>query len=224
MGIWKRLKRLVKANANAALDQLENPRAELEFLDEDLERERKEIRDKVLAATVAQKRLEKKLEQRRSEVEKWEKKAIKALEVGDESLAKEALKRKQEHERYLDELEESARKQREELEMLKRAERAFQKESQKLLAKRDQLLARLDRAELTKSLSEEDDNSLFAEFEKMSQGIEQEALEVEIQKEVSADLKELEWDEQLQKLEKNHEDQEDLDDALAALKARLGKK
>ena len=101
MGIISRFMNLIRSNLTSFLDSAENPEKLLNQAVGDLEEKKREAKDKVAYALADQKKLESELRKKQSEVDKWEKKAILAVQANKDDLAKEALVRKKENERYV---------------------------------------------------------------------------------------------------------------------------
>src|SRR6478736_1292274 len=94
MGILDRLGRSIKANLNSVIDKAEDPAKLIAQTIEDMQDELKKARQEVVQALASEKQLEKKTADQVADSEGWERKAMLALEHGDEELAREALKRK----------------------------------------------------------------------------------------------------------------------------------
>src|SRR4249920_3616975 len=76
------------------IDKAEDPAKLITQTIEDMGDELKKARQEVVQALASEKQLEKKAADQVKESESWERKAMLALEHGDEELAREALKRK----------------------------------------------------------------------------------------------------------------------------------
>ena len=97
MGIISRLFNLFRANANDMLDKAEDPEKMLQQMLSDLEVQKQKAKKQMTEALALQKRLERDTEKEHQEAEKWEQKAILAVQNEKDDLAKEALTRKNEH-------------------------------------------------------------------------------------------------------------------------------
>jgi phage shock protein A len=91
MGLLNRLGRVFKANANAAVDQMEDPTTMLEQLVREMEEAIVASRQAVARAMALHKKNEELYEKNRVEAEAWYKKAELAMSKGQEELAREAL-------------------------------------------------------------------------------------------------------------------------------------
>ncbi|HAA56657.1 MAG TPA: hypothetical protein DCE42_17970 [Myxococcales bacterium] len=226
MGIWQRFKRMVRSNTNAALNKLEDPRRELMLLEEDLAQEKQKARQATMDAIVEQKRLEKTLQKEQKQAEEWEDKARRALELSDEDLAKEALRHKTRYDARVAELELEVVEQRAAIEALKRSEQMLAEKARQALKERDLLLARMDQVEINQQAQAStnmDDQSPLAEFERIKRDIETTEASVVVNESLHTGLKEADFDRRLKDLEHSHTPDDDFDDALAKLKAKMGK-
>ena len=97
MGIISRLFNLFRANANDMLDKAEDPEKMLQQMLSDLDVQKQKAKKQMTEALALQKRLERDTEKEHQEAEKWEQKAILAVQNEKDALAKEALTRKNEH-------------------------------------------------------------------------------------------------------------------------------
>ena len=76
MGIFNRFVNVLRANANAALDQAEDPELMLTQMISDLETQKREAKQRMTEALALQKRFERQTEQEEAEAQKWEDKAV----------------------------------------------------------------------------------------------------------------------------------------------------
>ena len=90
----ERIERVVKANINDLLSKVEDPEKILEQAILDMQEDRVKLRQGLATAIITQKTSEKQYEQAQTEVNNWHKKALLALQKGDEELARQCLHRK----------------------------------------------------------------------------------------------------------------------------------
>jgi phage shock protein A len=97
MGIILRLFNLFRSNANDMLDKAEDPAKMLQQMLADLETQKRKAKQQMTEALALQKGLERETEKEHKEAEKWEQKAVLAVQNEKDDLAKEALTRKNEY-------------------------------------------------------------------------------------------------------------------------------
>ena len=97
MGILTRIINLFRATTSDLLDKAEDPEKMIKQMISDLEAQKKKAKEQMTEALALQKRLERDTEKEHQEAEKWEHKAILAVQNEKDDLAKEALTRKNEH-------------------------------------------------------------------------------------------------------------------------------
>ena len=95
MGVWKRVKTLGQAKANAALDKAEDPREMLDLSYEQQLDNLTKVRRAVADVATARKRVEIQAEQLKAQGDKLADQAKAALAQGNEPLAREALTRRE---------------------------------------------------------------------------------------------------------------------------------
>ncbi len=154
MSIFERITQLLKANVNDLIDRAEEPEKIAKQVIYDLEETVKEVSAGVAAAIAEEKRLLGLKNTASEEVAKWEKRAMAAIEKGDDTLAKEALKRKLEADRELKLYEQSHENQLDQVRSLKEGLRALDEKVKEAIRRRDALIARKRSAEAQKTLSE----------------------------------------------------------------------
>lgn len=99
MGILSRTFAVLRAHLNALLDRAEDPAKMLEQTLLDMDQAFRRAKEQVARAVADEKRLERQRDEQRGEMARWEERALRAVETDDDELAREALRRKQEHER-----------------------------------------------------------------------------------------------------------------------------
>lgn len=105
MSIVTRFKEIFQARANAAADQLEDPRASLDYSLTKLEENRRQLSRGLIEVSAAKRRLEDQRQQLAAAEEKYTEQAKAAVASNRDDLARLALQRKQETEARLAELE-----------------------------------------------------------------------------------------------------------------------
>ena len=97
MGILSRFVTVIRANLNSALNRAEDPAKLLEQTLLDMDSAYGKAKDQVARSVADQKRLQQSLADQQKEADKWNSRAVTAVEKGDDELAREALRRKGEH-------------------------------------------------------------------------------------------------------------------------------
>jgi phage shock protein A len=100
MGILSRFINVVRSNLNALLNRAEDPAKMLDQTLMDMQAAYAKAKDHVARSLADEKRLDKSLLDQQAEVKRWEERALRAVQQGDDELAREALRRKNEHARY----------------------------------------------------------------------------------------------------------------------------
>jgi phage shock protein A len=93
MGLFDRMKRIVKGNVNALLDKAEDPAKVLEQAVLDMQAELAKARESLTQSMVDEKKMMRALETERATADGWRQKAGQLLAAGNETTAKEALVR-----------------------------------------------------------------------------------------------------------------------------------
>ena len=186
MGIFDRLRRVIKANVNAAIDKAEDPEKMLNQLIMDMNQQLIEAKKAVATAIADEKRLERQVIDYKNQSSEWEKRAILAIQAAEqdpskqpyyEDLAKQALMRKKENEDVSNKLQEQLVAQHNAVEKLKVSLKDLQNRMDEAQRRRTLLVARAKRAEASRKIQEQitgmSDTSAFAAFEKMAQKVDQ---------------------------------------------------
>src|SRR5438270_11186027 len=98
MGIFQRIGTLIKSNINDLISKAEDPEKMLNQVLTDMKNQLVEAKKQVAVAIGDEKRLKKQWEDQIASAKEWERKAMLAVQAGDDELAKEALGRQKEHE------------------------------------------------------------------------------------------------------------------------------
>jgi len=222
MGIFGRIGTLLKANLNDLVSKAEDPEKILNQLILDMKEQLIEAKKQVAVAIADEKRLKKQLDNELHLSREWEKKAMMAVRAGRDDLAKEALARKQEHDDLAAEYKGHWEAQKAAADKLRDALRQLNAKIEEAKRRKNLLIARQKRAEAQQTIQETmsglNDTSAFDAFDRMSEKIEQ----MEAEAEASAELAEgFSGDDLSSKFEALEEDH-GADEALAALKAKMG--
>ena len=219
MGVFERISRIIRSNISDLLDRAEDPEKVLQQIMVDMQQDLREAKLHVAAAIRDQKKLETRYQENLDLSDRWEKRAISAVEEGDDALAKEALRRKRNFEQlakgYKEQLEEQTRS----VKLLKTSLAALEAKIEEARRRKDLLIARQKRAQAQKAISESmngmSKSSALAVLERMEGKVKA----AEIHAEAIAELEAESLEARFARL-----DNEDVDDELAKLKAKLSEK
>ena len=222
MSIWQRIKTLFKSNVNAAISKREDPEKILNQLIIDMREQLVTAKKQVAIAIADEKRLKKQFEEAAEKANEWEKKAMLAVKAERDDLAVQALNRQKEAANLAKEYQKQFEGQREATEKLRASLRQLNDKIEEARRKKDLLVARQRRAEaqgkIHETLSNMGDNSAFDTFDRMAEKVDQMEAEAEAHEELSDDMSGMDLEAQFRDLESSA----GADDALAALKERMG--
>lgn len=219
MGIFDRITNLAKANINDLIDKAEDPEKIAKQVIYDLEEAFKEATAGVAAAIMEEKKLLTLMTQAQEESVKWEKRAMAAIEKGDDQLAKEALKRRisfeEDSKRYHSEHEDRLDQVRE----LKESLRLLEDKIDEAKRRRDALIARSKSAEAQVKIAKTLNGAAQTDPMEALKRMEEKVMMTEAQAEAYAEIKSESVESKFKKIEK----EESVEDALIALKHKMNK-
>ena len=223
MGILDRVTTIIKSNLNALINKAEDPEKMLDQILIQMREQLTEAKREVAVAIADEKRLGAQLEAELEQVREWEQRAMLAVQKGDDELAREALRRKADHEQIAIGYKKKWDAQKASTENLKNALRALSQKIEEAARKKNLLVARQKRAEAQKHIHEVmtglTDSSAFETFDRMAAKVDQLEAQagaaVELSQELSGDVME----ERFKALEGSG----NVDQELTALKARVQK-
>ena len=97
MGIFSRIGTLIKSNLNDLISKAEDPQKMLNQIVLEMQNQLVEAKKQVATSIADEKRLKKQWDEQIELSKEWERKAMLAMRSGDDTLAKEGLSRKAEH-------------------------------------------------------------------------------------------------------------------------------
>lgn len=169
MNVFVRFWTIIKSHVNAWIDRVEDPERALEQSIRDMQRQVERLRGDVIQVIAAEKQLKNQVEKYQQEIVRWEKNAVLALKEENESLAREALKRKREAEDYTEQLHPQWEQQKQLSAKLKQDYQQLRERIQTAQRKKRNLVMRLRNAETQKRLqgmlNELTTNQVFEKFE-----------------------------------------------------------
>jgi phage shock protein A len=216
MSILDRLSTLVKSNLNDLIDKMQDPGKEIDQLVLDMEDSVRQARAEVASSMADEKRLAKQAEDLAAEAKSWEEYAARAVQAGDDALAKEALRRKAQKDADRIEIDKAATEQKVQVEQLVAGLRALELRVKEVKLRQGTLREKARAAKGQSPMS--GDSSAFADFERMSGKIDALEAEAGLSDELAGQTAAQVASER--KLEQLSEDGA-IDDALAALKKKL---
>ena len=223
MGLFSRLGALLKSNLNDLISKAEDPEKMLNQVLVDMKTQLVEAKKQVAVAIGDEKRLKKQWDEQQAQAKDWERKAMLAVQAGDDELAKDALMRAKEHEELSSQFEQQWVHQKDAVEKLKSQLRVLNNKIEEAKRKRNILIARQKRAEAQKAIQNTmaglSDTSAFDTFDRMAEKIEAIEAEAEANQELAG---ELQGDDLQQRFRALEAKKTPADHALAELKQKMG--
>jgi phage shock protein A len=223
MGILDRVALVIRSNLNHLINKAEDPEKMLDQILIQMRQQLMEAKREVAVAIADEKRLGTQLEAELEQVREWDRRAVMSVQKGEDDLAREALRRKAEHERIAIGYKQQWDAQKASTENLKNALRALSQKIEEASRKKNLLIARQKRAEAQKHIHEVmtglSDTSAFENFDRMTMRVEQLEAQAGAALEISQELSGDTLEERFRALESGS----DVDQELAALKARVQK-
>ncbi|MGA1870487.1 MAG: PspA/IM30 family protein [bacterium] len=220
-GFFQRVWWLFKGKTNRVLDKIENPDEQLSVFVEELNDQVRNLQRAVAAAIADEKRLKMEFDEITSQAHDWEMRAILALENNDESLAKEALLKKDDCEKKAVIVKQTWETQKESTKQLKYSLNASKERVDDAKRQYTLLLARYKSAETKKKLADvcsmHQDNSPMQIMENLNNKI----LQIESEAEASLGLMGDSIDQDIEKKFADLEYKKRGDEALQQLKDKL---
>ncbi|MGH8067966.1 MAG: PspA/IM30 family protein [Candidatus Entotheonellia bacterium] len=223
MGIIDRVATVVKSNLNYLINKAEDPEKMLDQILVQMRQQLLEAKREVAVAIADEKRLGMQLEAELEQVQEWQRRATMAVQKGEDDLAREALRRKADHEQIAIGYKKQWDAQRASTENLKNALRALSQKIEEAGRKKNLLVARQKRAEAQKHIHEVmtglTDTSAFESFDRMASRVEQIEAQADAAVEISQDLSGDTMEQRFRALESST----DVEQELHALKAKVQK-
>jgi phage shock protein A len=223
MGILDRVSTVIKSNLNYLINKAEDPEKMLDQILIQMRQQLMEARREVAVAIADEKRLGTQLEAEIEQVQEWERRARMAVQKGEDDLAREALRRKGDHEQIAIGYKKQWDAQKASTDNLKNALRALSQKIEEAGRKKNLLIARQKRAEAQKHIHEVmtglTDTSAFESFDRMATKVEQIEAQASAAVEISGELSGDTMEQRFRALESST----DVEQELNALKARVQK-
>ena len=217
MGLFDRLSRVVRANLNDMVSKAEDPEKMLEQAVSDMQEDLVQVRQAVARAIAEQRQTEQKYSKDQSEANKWEQRAKLALSKGDETLAREALKRKKDCTETAAILKNQLDQQTVQVDSLRKNLIALESKISEAKTKKNMLVARSRAAkaneQIQKTLGSINTSSSVDAFERM----EEKVMQLEASSQAIGEITGSDMERQFAALESGS----DVEDELALLKAQM---
>ncbi len=142
MGLLERVSTLMRANLNDMIDRAEDPDKMIKQVILDMENQYLQVKTQVAVSIADQHMLEKKLKENEDTGNDWMRKAERAVDKGEDDLARAALDRYQTSLRLAQSYREQVDDQKAQVDTLKGALRKLEQKLDEAKSKRDLLLAR----------------------------------------------------------------------------------
>lgn len=221
MAMLGRFWTMLKSNLNHLIGKAEDPEKMLNQMLLDMQEQLITAKKQVAISIADEKRLLKQHEDEKVKAQEWEQKAMLAVNAGKDDLARQALERKAEHDKYAKGFEEQWQVQKRSVEQLKVSLNTLSEKIADAKRKKNLLIARAKRAEAQKTISDTmsgiSNTSALDTIERMEQKIDQMEAEAQATTELA---NEIETDELSAQFEKLNVVSSDI--ALDALKEKMG--
>ena len=176
MGLLDRLSRLLRANINAFVSDVEDPIKILDQSVADMQEDLVKLRQAVAMAIASQKRLENQANQAKEQIQNWLSRAELALKKGEDDLAREALSRKKTFQETFESLTTQYQSQNGQVEKLKKSLLLLERKIADARTKKDMLKARAQAAKaqqkIQSAVGDLGSKSAMAAFERMEDKVE----------------------------------------------------
>lgn len=220
MGIFKRLRDMTMASINDLLDKAEDPVKMLNQFLRDMEEDILEAEAAVAKQIAIEKKFKQQTEEAEDMVNRRTQQAMKALEQGNEELARKALEDKKEHQTRYEQMKSQYDIAKTNADQLRAQLSEMKDEFGKMKNKKDLLVARAEAAKAQKQINQTMsgfglDNAAKG-FDRMTEKVLQMEAEAEASKDIRSSNRTL--DDELSQLDKGGSA---VDDELAAMKAQL---
>jgi phage shock protein A len=217
-GIFARMTDIIKSNINELLDRAEEPDKMIRQMVREMEEAVSKATASVGTAVANQKRLERHCNEKAAQAEDWQRNAERAVESGQDDLARRALERKAVLTRAADDLKPALDDSRQTAEQLREQLRELKTKLEEARTRQGTLVARHRAAEARKRLAKSLSgigNDAFSSFERFEQKVEATEAEADAHTEVAGEMESVERE--IRALDKGQE----IEDELSQLKTRM---
>ncbi|NES96286.1 MAG: PspA/IM30 family protein [Desertifilum sp. SIO1I2] len=218
MGLMDRIGRVIKANLNSLVGNAEDPEKVLEQVVMDMQEDLIQMRQAVASAIATQKRTERQWKHNEATAQDWHRRAQLALQKGDETLAREALVRRQPYMETAEALHQQISQQSQLVNKLKQDMHKVERKLAEAKTKKDMYIARARSAKASQQINEMmgklNPQGSLAAFDRMEEKVHQ----LEARAEAWTSLETDDLEKSFAALEGGSQ----VDAELATMKAKLG--
>ncbi|MBA2173336.1 PspA/IM30 family protein [Halobacillus locisalis] len=218
---FKRVKTVVGSELNTMLDKAEDPVKMLDQFMRDMESDIREAEAAVAKQIANEKMLKRKYDDSQALVDKRMKQAEKAIEAGNEDLARRALEDKKNQQDQADQFKASLERAQEDSNNLRSKLDDMKKEYQEMKLKKDSLKARAEsaktRTKMNRTMSSIGGDESRQGFERMEEKVLRYEAEAETSEDMSSESRSL--DDEFDAMD----DKDSVDNELAELKKKMNK-
>ena len=219
-GAFSRMADILKSNISELLDRAEDPEKMIRQMVREMEEAVNKATASVGTAVANQKRLERQYGEKDSQAQEWQQKAERAVEAGEDDLARRMLERKAVLYQAAEDLAPALEESKQTADQLRQQLRELKTKLEEARTRQGTLVARHRAAEARKRLAQSISglgNDAFSSFERFEQKIETTEAEAEAHTEIAGEM------ESLEKEVSNMEHNSQVEDELAALKQKFNK-
>lgn len=219
-GAFSRISDILKSNINEMLDRAEEPDKMIRQMVRDMEEAVSKATASVGTAVANHKRLERQFNDKQSQVAEWQGKAERAVEAGEDALARRALERKAVFAKAAEDLAPAVEESRQTAEQLREQLRELKTKLEEARTRQGTLVARHQAAQARKRLAQSISGlgeDAFSSFERFEQKVEESEAEAAAHVEIAGEMEDVE--KEIRQIEVDHS----VDDELKALKDKMNK-
>ena len=219
-GTISRISDILKSNINEILDRAEDPEKMIRQMVRDMEEAVGKATASVGTAVANHKRLERQYNDKDRQREEWQGKAERAVESGDDDLARRALERKALLAKAAEDLVPAVEESRQTAEQLREQLRELKTKLEEARTRQGTLVARHQAAEARKRLAQSVSGlgeDAFSSFERFEQKVEAKEAEASAHVEIAGEMGDIEKEIRQVDVDRS------VDDELQILKAKLKK-
>lgn len=219
-GTFSRMADILRSNIGELLDRAEDPEKMIRQMVREMEEAVNKATASVGTAVANQKRLERQYNEKQNQTAEWQQKAERAVEAGQDDLARRALERKAVLQQAADDLAPALEESKQTADQLREQLRELKTKLEEARTRQGTLVARHRAAEARKRLAQSISglgNDAFSSFERFEQKISSTEAEADAHTEIAGEMTDIE------KEVRQMENGKRVEDELAALKSRLQK-